>query len=146
MKMPFLKLTLVALVAGFASVSRAQQPAQTTNGPAIEKKAPHEAGETTKKKPAGMPFHGKLVAVDKTAKTITVGKRTFQITSQTRMRKADKPAVLDDAVVGEEVSGYIKPAEDGKLIAATVTFGPKTETKTTEKKQHAPAKEAKPEN
>src|SRR5262249_49381939 len=110
------------------------------------KKSAHETGEAPKKKTSGTPFHGKLVAVDKTAKTLTVGKRTFQITSQTRMNKAGKPAVLGDAVIGEEGSGYIKASEDGKLIATTVNFGPKVEGKTSEKKQPTPAKENKPES
>ncbi|HZR21459.1 MAG TPA: hypothetical protein VFE51_29525 [Verrucomicrobiae bacterium] len=106
--------------------------AQTTNKTNADKTA---AGKTAdSEKPAkGGPFHGKLAAVDKVAKTITVGKRTFQITSETKLKKAGKPATLDDGVVGETVSGYVKPAPDGKLMATTVTFGPKPVTDPTEK-------------
>ena len=90
---------------------------------AAEKKEPSK-GE---KKEGRIPFHGKLVAVDKTAKTITVGERTFQITSESKLSKAGKPATLDDAAVGDEVAGNYQKAEDGKLHAKTVRFGAKPE-------------------
>ena len=94
-----------------------------------------ENKETTNKKPSAGPFHGKLAALDKAAKTITVGKRTFHITSETQIKKAGKPATLDAGVVGEDVSGYVKPTEEGKLAATKVNFGPKIETKSSEKKK-----------
>jgi hypothetical protein len=110
--------------------------AQTTNKAPTEKKAPSDTKpvSTSEKKASAGPFHGKLAAVDQVAKTITVGKRTFQITSETKIKKGDKPATLEDGVVGEEVSGYIKPAADGKLVATKVTFGPKADTKAGDKK------------
>jgi len=100
--------------------------AQNTNKPSTDKKAAAQnADSTSEKTPKSGPFHGKLAALDKVAKTITVGKRTFQITSETKIKKAGKPATLEDGVVGETVSGYVKPAADGKLFASTVNFGPK---------------------
>ena len=81
------------------------------------------------KKPAAakpLPFTGKLAAVDKQAKTITVGERVFQITSETKITKANKPATLEDGVVGEEVAGSYKTSDGGKLEAGSVRFGPKT--------------------
>src|SRR5206468_6545155 len=95
-----------------------------TNKPAAEKK-PTPSGTDSEKAPKAGPFHGKLVAVDSAAKTITVGKRTFQITSETKLKKDGKPATLDAGVVGEVVSGYVKTSPEGKLMATTVTFGPK---------------------
>jgi hypothetical protein len=78
------------------------------------------------------PFNGRISAVDKINKTITVGqtekKRVFQITSETRMVKAGKPAILDDAVVGEEVGGLYRKTDDGKLEAVSLRFGPKPES------------------
>jgi hypothetical protein len=71
------------------------------------------------------------------AKTITVGKRTFQITSATKLKKGDKPATLDDGIVGEEVGGYYKTGEDGKLNATSIRFGPKPGGAGTEKKHDA---------
>lgn len=74
------------------------------------------------------PFRGKLAAVDKLAKTITVGKSVYHVTSETKIKKGDKPALLEDGVVGEPVSGYAKPMEGGKMFASSVNFGPKAES------------------
>ena len=89
--------------------------------PPAEKKAP-AAGE---KKKGLLPFTGHLTAVDKTAKTIKVGERTFQITSETKISKTEKPATLDDAVVGEAVRGAYRNTDDGKMAAVTVRLGAK---------------------
>jgi len=126
---------LRAVCAGLLAAAVAGMPAhllaQTKEKPA---KTATEKKEGAEKKPSAGPFHGKLAGVDKTAKTITVGKRTFLITSETKINKAGKPATMDEGVVGEEVSGYVKPTEDGKLTATKVNFGPKTDTKGEKKK------------
>ena len=82
-----------ALMAAPATVS-----AQTTKGNPAKSAAEKKA--TSDKKPSAGPFHAKLAAVDKSGKTITVGKRTFQITSETKLNKAGKPATLDDESCG----------------------------------------------
>ena len=87
------------------------------------------------KKPNAGPFHAKLTAVDKKARTITVGKRTFFVTAETKFNKAGKPAAFDDGVIGEPVSGYVKPNDEGKLVATKVNFGPKVEGATSESKK-----------
>jgi hypothetical protein len=92
----------------------AQVLAQSTNSPAPKRN--------------GRPFHGKLAAVDTTAKTFKVGETTYEVVSTTKIFKAGKPATLEDGVVGEEVSGFAKD-QDGKLVAATVRFGPRPEKK-----------------
>jgi len=127
MKASIIRLSLLGLIAAAVAGAPNQLLAQTTNKVAAENKANLQSGDVTNtvKTAKGGPFHGKLAAVDKVAKTIVVGKRTFQITSETKIKKAGKPATLDDGVVGESVSGYVKPAADGKLTATTVTFGPK---------------------
>jgi hypothetical protein len=76
-----------------------------------------------------------LAAVDKTAKTIKVGQSTYQITPETKIKKAGKPATLEDGVVGELVTGHAKPAEDGKMVATSVYFGPKADQKRSENKK-----------
>jgi hypothetical protein len=131
-------LSLVIALCSFSLAARAQN----TNQPS-EKKATTDSSETAKnaKKGGAGPFHGKLAAVDKMAKTITVGKRTFQVTSETKIKKAGKPATLSDGVVGEPVSGYVKPAADGKLMATTVNFGPKASENSS--KKSAETKESK---
>ena len=133
---PLLHFSASISVAVILLTQTTQLSAQNTNKVAPEKKATqtNEVANSEHKPKAG-PFHGKLVAVDKSGKTITVGKRTFLITSETKLKKAGTPATLDDAVVGEEVSGYIKPREDGKLTATTVNLGPKAGGATAEKKK-----------
>ncbi len=86
------------------------------------------ASETTEakdKKSGTLPFHGRLKAVDASAKKITVGELTLQITADTKITKAGKPAVLEDATIGEDVGGAYKKTEDGKLSVTKVRFGPK---------------------
>jgi hypothetical protein len=138
-----LKYSAVTLLAAAIGVMPAQLLAQNTNKAAAEKKAAvdkkanpekKEAGKE-EKKAGGHPFHGKLAAVDQVAKTITVGKSTYLITSDTKIKKAGKPATLADGVVGEEVGGYVKPNEQGKMVATTLNFGPKPEGKGPEKKK-----------
>jgi hypothetical protein len=118
--------TAIALMptATLAQTTNKTVSKQAASKPAIETKVATESKETVKKPVAG-PFHGKLAALDKNLKTITVGKRTFHISSETQIKKAGKLATLDDGVVGEEASGYVKPDENGNLIATKVNFGPK---------------------
>ena len=115
----FLALTLLAVASGSLV-----QSARAEDKP--------DAAAAAKKPAADqMPFHGKIGAVDKTAKTITIeGRekgRTIQITSGTKIRKAGKPATLEDATPGEEVGGLAKRLADGKLEAVSLRVGPKPE-------------------
>lgn len=71
----------------------------------------------------GLPFHGKLEGVDTNAMTLTVGSRTFQINSKTKITKDGQPAILADGVIGEPVGGYYHTNDDGDLIATTIHFG-----------------------
>jgi hypothetical protein len=141
MKTSIIRFSLLGFLA--AAMASASDPllGQTisTNKAPAEKKATSPAN--TEKAAKGGPFHGKLAAVDKVAKTIVVGKRSFQITSETKIKKAGKPATLDDAVVGETVSGYVKPTADGKLAATTVNFGPKAAVENSETQPAAAEKE-----
>jgi hypothetical protein len=111
-----LKMSMLGLLAVAVAALPLQLVAQTTNS------------SPPPKKMGGHPFHGKLAAVDKDAKTIKIGESTYDITSNTRIMKAGKPATLDDGVVGEDVSGYSRD-EDGKKVATRVYFGPRPEKK-----------------
>ena len=115
-----LKLSALCILAGAIASLPLQASAQTTNK--ADKKA---AASKTDKKPAAHPFHGKLSAIDKTAKTITVGKTSYQISSETKITKDGKPAMLEDGVIGDEVGGYVKPNDAGVMVATSVRFGPK---------------------
>src|SRR5262245_1643964 len=83
-----------------------------------------EKGEKGEKKTKHLPFHGKVDAVDKNAKTLKVGERTFHVTSTTKITKAGKPAILEDAGVGEEVAGSYHEGEEGKLEVMSLRIGP----------------------
>ncbi len=73
-----------------------------------------------------MPFNGKIVSVDKSAKSLVIGKRTFHVTAQSEITKQGKAATLDDAQIGEMAGGSFVDKE-GKLEIVKVRFGPKPE-------------------
>ena len=127
------KVAFVGLLA--AVIAGAPVRVQAEDKPAAEKKEPSKS----EKRKGLAPFTGKLTAVDKTAKTIKVGERTFQINSETKIIKAGKPATLDDAVVGEAVGGTFRKTDDGKMAANTVRLGPKPGGEA-KKKKEAPSK------
>ena len=78
------------------------------------------------KKDSG-PFRGKIASIDKSEKTITVGKRTFQITSTSKITKDGNAATIDDVKEGEMVGGAFKKSADGKLEVTTLNVGQKPE-------------------
>jgi hypothetical protein len=117
MKRQVLKITILSLFAAAIVAAPALLRAQdtSTNTPAA----------STPKHKHGAPFHGTVSAMDTNAMTLTVGKLTVQVTSETKISKDGKPATLADGVVGERASGYYKKDADGKLNATTIHFGSK---------------------
>ena len=114
-----------------------KKKAADTNAPAEAKTTPSATPATTTaatptkaghNKSGVLPFHGKLKAVDAAAKTISVGTRIFEITSDTIIIKDGKAATLADGVVGEETGGAYKKTEDGKLLVTKLRFGAKVAT------------------
>jgi hypothetical protein len=122
-----LKLSLLGLLAiavvGTPVVILAQDAAATTPAP---------------KKARALPFHGKVEAIDATAKTIMVGKETIQITSETKIVKAGKPATLADGAVGDQIGGSYRKDDAGKLNAISIRFGPKPEPAASTTKTNTP--------
>src|SRR5438067_11596144 len=110
MKMSPVRLSQLTIACAALLCLPLQSQAQNTNKAAADKQPVAKSADAAKtEKPAkGGPFNGNLLAVDKVAKTVSVGKRIFQVTSETRIKKAGKPATLDDGVIGEKVSGYVK--------------------------------------
>src|SRR5258707_12284292 len=123
-----IKIASLSLLAIALAALPMQVLAQSTNKPPVEKKEP------SAKRSRSIPFEGNLKTVDKAAKTITVDKRTFAITSETKIFRGDKPATLDSGVVGEFTTGSYRKGEDGKLTARSVYFGGKTSGKSADKK------------
>lgn len=108
------KLIVAAIVAAFAVASTLPVTAADEK-PADKKEAPARA----------IPFRGKIAAVDKQAKTIKIGERTFHITADSKIAKAGKPATLDDATVGEDVGGQYREGADKKLNVVSLRIGPR---------------------
>ena len=124
MKKSILKLAVFGLLTSAIAV----MPVRSFGGEAAKEEKPAAGSEATPKpKSDTMPFKGKIASVDKAAKTLTVGERTFQITADTKIMKGGKPATLDDAVAGEEVGGVAKKSADGKLTVQSLRLGPKPE-------------------
>ena len=122
MKKYFAKLSVLTLCAAAILIVPALTRAQdATNAPAAAK-AP-AAKKHTAVSSATLPFRGTVTAMDTNAMTLTVEKRTFNMTSETIVTKEGKPAVLSDGVVGEKVSGAYKKNADGKLDAVTIRVG-----------------------
>ena len=116
---------------------------QTTNKAPAEKKSATEKKESATKNQKSLPFSGNIVTMDKNARTLTIGKRTFQVTSETKIFKSDKPATFADGAVGDYVTGSYKKADDGKLIAHSVYFGGKSHTAEKKKDTTKESKESK---
>jgi hypothetical protein len=110
-------LTL-APVRGSAQEKKTEKPAEKSGG---------AQGETNKAPNPNrtVPFRGKVDAVDKQAKTVTVGTRVFHVTAETRIQKDGKAATLADFVVGEPIRGSLRQTEDGKLNAVSLSLGQK---------------------
>ena len=111
---------LFAAIAMATTQASAQQRKSEKTAATAKKDVPK-----TEKQAAVLPFRSTLGALDKIAKTITVGERTFQVTSETKLSKGGKPATFDNATVGAEVSGSYLKGDDGKLNVKTARFGPK---------------------
>jgi hypothetical protein len=130
----FIALTTTAPVRGFAQDKSAEPKSETS-------KTAKKKGESQDTRGKPMPFQGKLDAVDKVNKTITIkGKerdRTFHVTSNTKLTKEGKPAILNDAVVGEAVAGLAKENADGKLEALSIRFGAKAPSQAKPKPEKA---------
>jgi hypothetical protein len=119
MKKQIIKLTLglfAAAVIAAPALCRAQDTG--TNA------APAQTAPAQPKK-HGNVFRGAVVAVDTKAMTLTVGERTFNVTSTTKITKKGEPAVLSDIAVGDKVGGAFKTGDDGKLTATTINDGKK---------------------
>ena len=124
------KITLAGILAAVVMGMPITVSAQNTNKSVPSIKAPDVKGKPT-------PFHGKVASVDKSAKTVTLddkNKRTFQVTSETKIMKNEKPATLDDVTVGEEIRGSYKKNDDQTMSLRSLYIGAKPEAATPKKK------------
>jgi hypothetical protein len=112
-KLLYAYVLISTLLAATHAASGADEPAQK----------PAEV----KSRAAGLPFRGKVSAVDKEAKTVSLaGKeksRTFQITATTKIKKEGKSATLAELAVGESVGGYALRNDSGLPEVVTLNIG-----------------------
>jgi hypothetical protein len=114
MKKIWLLLLCVVLTTSFTSAQ--QKP--PTNGVA--------RGTQSAPKAKGMPFYGKVGAIDKAANTITLDgkekKRIFYFTSATKVHRDKQPAKVDDVVLGQWVGGFVRPDANGRPIVENLNL------------------------
>ena len=140
-----MKKNIRFVVAGLLMATMALAPVV---GMAQDKPKAPAAGSTPDKpatanaRPA--PFRGTVAAVDKNAKTVTVGERTFHISSETRLMKGNQPATVADINVGDAISGNFIKGDDGTLTAKMIRFGPRPSQ--AEKKETMPVEKKKNDN
>jgi len=118
MKSSLHKLSLFAVITCALALAPASGLAQEKKSETATEKKPENPNRI-------LPFHGTVDAVDKNAKTVKVGERVFHVTSDTHIKKDEKPGTLNDATVGEAIRGSYRKAEDGKLNAVSLSFGAK---------------------
>ena len=112
-------MSLLVAVAMLGLLANAE--AATTNKP-VTKAAP------AKTKAKTHPFKGIIKTLDQTAKLVVLEgpkAQTYLITSETRITKNGKPAVLADIIVGEEVTGQARETPEGKWEARSIYAGKK---------------------
>lgn len=92
--------------------------------------APPVAGKAAAKGKT-MPYRGKITAIDKSAKTISLaGKdkdRVFKVTAETKILKDGKPFLWEDVQVGEPVRGQARLVEQGNPELLSLYLGTKGE-------------------
>ena len=118
-------LVKTALALALVGVLVSAQAADTTTADGAAKSKPAVSSRANH-----YPIHGKLAAVDKAAGTFTIKgaakDHVYQINAQTKITKGDgAPAILADAVIGEDVGGYVEKLPDGSVLAVSVRFGAK---------------------
>ena len=121
-----------ALAAATAVAAAKNSPSPSPSAHASP--APKATAAAEKKETPGraLPFHGKVAAVDQTAKTFTLaGKessRVFKVTEKTVVTKSGGAGTIKDIMANEQVSGSYWKSADGSLEAKTVKLGPKPDT------------------
>jgi Domain of unknown function (DUF5666) len=125
-------LTVTMVVAPVVGIAQ-DKPKTPPAGNAADKPAPAARSIP--------PFRGTVAAVDKDAKTVTVGERVFHVSSETKLTKGSQPATIADITVGDVITGNYTKGDDGKLTAKTMKFGPKPDaSEKADKKEKAPEK------
>ena len=127
-------LAIAALAAPFSlNAADSTSTATTTNTPAkTEASVPaaNAAAPAAKTaKVSSLPFKGSVVAIDKTAKTFSIGTkvvRVFAVTDKTKLINGKAAATFADLAIGTQVTGAYTKTADGKLDAVSVKISKET--------------------
>ncbi|MBK9140620.1 MAG: hypothetical protein IPM17_18000 [Verrucomicrobia bacterium] len=124
-------ILLVLAIAVLTAAPLAAAESKSTPPPAVASDGAPKAKPKSKSEaaqPAGVPFNGKIAALDLSAQTLTLSgkaQRVVKVTSQTKILRDGQPATLAGAKVGESVGGYAKKTDEGVLEAISLRLGPK---------------------
>ena len=109
------------------------------NKTAVPAPAASIAPSSNAKPKRGVPYHGKISAVDQAAKTFSIPgvekTRVFTITDITVITKDGIPGTIADVVVDEDVRGSYWKRADGSLEAKSVKLGQKTDAESKSKRK-----------
>ena len=130
-----LRIGALSLLAAAIAAAPAQLLAQSTNTPAADKKTAVAQKDRRPRRKPPIPSMGSWPRWTKSPKPSRWASPSTRSLPQTKITKDGKPATLEDGVVGEPVSGYVKPTDDGKMAATTVHFGAKAADKSAEKRK-----------
>ena len=127
-------LTMCAPLTSWAKEKKSASPA-----PAAASPAAMAAASPAAKAARAIPFHGKISAVDQSAKTFSIaGKeatRIFKMSDTTVITKDGNPGTMADVAADQNVRGSYWKREDGSLEAKTVKLGDKTDTEMSKPKK-----------
>lgn len=78
--------------------------------------------ETNAQQPSGgsSSVKGKVTSIDKSAQTVMIDGRTFQVLPSTRITSNDQQVSIDDIRTGQQISGQYKQSAENKLELTTV--------------------------
>jgi len=109
---------MATALAALPAVSAGAADKSTSAAPEIP--ASKSAAKPALKRPPGrpVPVHGKVIAVDLIAKTITLEKgklqTVYRVTAETRFYAGEKPVIMAAVVIGESVEGRASAMADRK--------------------------------
>lgn len=116
-------LVLVAVCAMAACGLPQVLAADTPIMPATPDKKADPVKPAKPSKPRTLSVHGLVKTVDQTAKTFTLGEHTYAVTSETKIFKAEKPAVFEDLKIGDNASLSYKKIAADKLEVIKLNIG-----------------------
>jgi hypothetical protein len=135
----FISVTCIAALAVCVPVSGWAKEKKSATPAASASPAASTAASPAAKSPRAIPFHGKISAVDQSAKTFSIaGKentRVFKIIESTVITKDGNPATMADVAADADVRGSYWKRADGSLEAKSVKLGQKTEAEMSKPKK-----------